>query len=110
MTVISAVGVNISVGDNMSDYLYRYTKREPRFDIKGIAYQHQHWARSLTEPFTEQQTQTLEWLYQSTPPEQRKYVIISDKPVKCGTNRISYQLKANAGWIQTWPVLPKEDK
>jgi len=110
MAVISAVSVNISVGDNMSEYLYRDTPPEPRYDTKGITDSHQHWARSLTEPFTEQQTKTLEWLYNTTPSEQRKYVIIQDQVILCGTNRVSYQLKANAGWIQTWPILPKKDK
>ena len=88
----------------------KYIKTDPRFDTKGIAEVHQHWARSLTHPFTDQQVRTLTWLYDTTPPEQRNYVIIADKQVLCGTNRKSYQLKAQAGWIQTWPILPKKDK
>jgi hypothetical protein len=85
----------------------RYINTDPRYDTKGIADAHQHWARTLTEPLTTQQHQTLQWLYNTSPTEQRNYVIIADKKVLCGTNRTSYQLKANAGWIQTWPILPK---
>jgi hypothetical protein len=75
----------------------KYIPSIPRFSTSGIAEQHQHWARSLTEPFSRQQNATLKWLLETKPMEQRPYVIIEDKRVLCGTKRKLYT-KTAAGW------------
>lgn len=87
-----------------------YQPADPRFDTKNIAEVHQHWARSLTEPFTKQQQITLQWLYDTRVREQRKYVIIEDKLVLTPTNTIVYQLKesyGDMGWHRITPKKPE---
>jgi len=75
----------------------KYIPSIPRFSTSGIADQHQHWARSLTEPYTRQQSATLKWLLEHAPTLQRSYVIIEDKLVLCGTKRKLYT-KTATGW------------
>lgn len=75
----------------------KYTPCIPRFSTSSIAEQHQHWARSLTEPYTRQQSATLKWLLDTKPIHQRAYVIIEDKKVLCGTKRKLYT-KTATGW------------
>jgi hypothetical protein len=84
-----------------------YIPADPRFDTKHIDERHQHWARSLTEPFSEQEQITLQWLYDNSPVEQRKYVIINDKLVLAPRNSIVYQLKQSYGHFGWHRITPK---
>lgn len=76
-----------------------YVKQDPRFDTRCVAESHQTWCRELEEPFTQQQRETLQWIYDNSPAKQRQYVIINDKPVLCYTNRVNYRKDHIEGWI-----------
>lgn len=77
-----------------------YILNDPRYDTRGIADTHQGWCRDLPEQLTEQQQITLQWLYDTSPPKQRKYVIIEDKRVECCVNRVLYRKHHEFGWCK----------
>ncbi len=77
-----------------------YVNQDPRLDLRCIAEAHHVWCRELTEPYTPDQQATLQWIFDNAPMKQRKYVIINDKPVLCGTNKVNYRKDHIEGWIQ----------
>ena len=75
-------------------FTYPYQPSVPYLNDKQVDFSHQHWCRGVYQNPTKAQQKILQWLLDTPVKEQRKYVIINDRLVKCPTDITRYALIA----------------